>query len=191
MTRVNSEYSICSAAIGCTACARRMVLGRGLRQADVADVAGLYHVGDGADGVLDRHLRIDPRGLIEIDIIGAQSLERIGEEVLGRRRTCVIAQALAVGIAHGAVFDGDEGALPPPAFQGFAQHQFGVAGAVEIGRVDQRDAGVERGLDGRDAFGIVGRTVAAGHAHASETDSGNLRTMAAHACRAQAMPPVR
>jgi hypothetical protein len=46
MPRLISEYSICSAAIGWTACARRIVSAPHLGQADVTDVAGLDHLGD-------------------------------------------------------------------------------------------------------------------------------------------------
>ena len=38
-SRHQSEYSLCSAVTGCTACARRMVLRAGFRQAEVLDLA--------------------------------------------------------------------------------------------------------------------------------------------------------
>jgi hypothetical protein len=45
-----------------------------------------------------------------------------------------------------------------------------VAGAVEIAGVEQRDAGVERRVNGGDAFGLLGGTVEIRHAHAAKAD---------------------
>ena len=74
MPRLISEYSICRSTIGCTAAARRMVSVPDFRQPDVTDIAGAHHVGDRADGVLDRHVRIDPGRPVDVDIIGAEPL---------------------------------------------------------------------------------------------------------------------
>ena len=52
-SRVHSEYSVCSAATGCTAWARRIVSGAGLGQPDVADLALGDQLGQRADGLLD------------------------------------------------------------------------------------------------------------------------------------------
>jgi hypothetical protein len=50
-----------------------------------------------------------------------------------------------------------------------------VAHAVEIAGVEQRDPRVERGMDRGDAFAAVGGAIEVRHAHAAETDGGNLR----------------
>jgi hypothetical protein len=42
-----------------------------------------------------------------------------------------------------------------------------VPDAVEIGRVEQRNAGVERRLNRGEALGLVGRAVEVGHTHAA------------------------
>lgn len=49
----NSEYSLCNAVIGCTAWARRSVLDTGLGQAEVARLAGVDEVLDGAGDLLE------------------------------------------------------------------------------------------------------------------------------------------
>ena len=67
-----SEYSICRSPIGCTAAARRIVSGADLREADVAHVAGLHQLGDRADRLLDRHVRIEPRRAVDVDVVGAE-----------------------------------------------------------------------------------------------------------------------
>ena len=72
MPRLISEYSICRSAIGCTACGAPDRLGADFRQPDVPDVAGLDHVGDGADRVLDRHRGIEPGRAIDVDLVDAE-----------------------------------------------------------------------------------------------------------------------
>ena len=143
------------------------------------DIAGLHHVGDGADRVFDRHMRIDPRRLIEVDVIGVEPSQRIAEEILDRLRPGVVADDLAVGAAHRSAFDHDEGALALAALERVADQHFIVAHAVEIAGVDCRDAGLERGMDGGDGLGIVGRPVDARHAHAAEPKGGNQRAVTA------------
>ena len=59
-------------------------LGADLRQPDVAHVAGLHHVGDRADGLLDRHVGIEPRRAVDVDVVDAEPLQRIGQGVLHR-----------------------------------------------------------------------------------------------------------
>ena len=61
-------------------------LGADLGQADVADVAGLHHVGDRADGVLDRDGGVEARRAVDVDVIDAEARQAVREEVLGRRR---------------------------------------------------------------------------------------------------------
>ena len=63
--RLISEYSICRAAIGCDRVRAPHRSPPSFRQSDVAHEAGLHHVGDRADRVLDRHRGIDARRLVE------------------------------------------------------------------------------------------------------------------------------
>jgi hypothetical protein len=48
-----------------------------------------------------------------------------------------------------------------------------VAHAVEVAGVEQRDAGLERGMDGGDALVAVGGAVEVGHAHGAKADGGD------------------
>src|SRR5262249_6092669 len=48
---------------------------------------------------------------------------------------------------------------------------------VEVAGVEHGDAGLERGMDGGDRLRIVGRPVAARHAHATEPHFGNVGTV--------------
>ena len=49
-----------------------------------------------------------------------------------------------------------------------------VAHAVEIAGVEQCDPGIQRGVDGGDAFAAVGGAVDVRHAHAAEADGGDV-----------------
>ena len=44
-------------------------------ETDVADVACLDHVGDGADGVFDGDVGIEARGTVDVDVVHAETLE--------------------------------------------------------------------------------------------------------------------
>ena len=67
-----------------------------LRQADGPHVAGLDQIGDGADGVLDRHAGIEARRAIDVDVIDAEARQAVREEVLHRCGTRVDAKPAAV-----------------------------------------------------------------------------------------------
>ena len=54
-------------------------LGADFGEANVADVACLDHVGDGADGVFDGDVGIEARGAVDVDMVDAEALEGIGE----------------------------------------------------------------------------------------------------------------
>ena len=75
-SRLHSEYSLCTAAIGCTLCARRNVATEGSDRPMCLHLAFLHQFGHGADRFLDRHARIDPVQVVEIDEVDAQTLQR-------------------------------------------------------------------------------------------------------------------
>ncbi len=149
-----------------------------LGQAHVAHVASLDHVGDRTDRVFDRHVRVQPCGPVNVDVIDAQTLQRIREKVFHRRWTRIVKRPAARGIAHRAKFHADDGRVAPRrrrTFQRFADQNFVVTRAVEIPRIQQRNARFERGVDRGDAFGAIGRTVHARHAHTAQTQRRALR----------------
>ena len=155
-------------------CAARFKRAGGdLRQADVAHIAGLDQIRDGAERVLDRHRAVVARRLIEVDVVGLQPAQGIGEEVLHRGGPQVVAGPAAVGRRRAPNFTDRKARSRFSAFERLADQHFVVAHAVEIAGVDQRDPGLERGVDGGDALGVVGRAVAARHGHAAEPGGGN------------------
>ena len=94
--------------IGCTACARRIVVGAGLREADVAHVAGLHHLRDRADRVLDRDRGVHAGEAVDVDVVGAEPLQRVGEEVLDRGRTPVDAGPAPLDVAQRPELDAQD-----------------------------------------------------------------------------------
>ena len=75
-SRDHSEYSVCSAVTGCTACARRMVVRRRLGEPVVPDLALGDELGERADGLLDRRARVHAVLVVEVDVVGAEPRER-------------------------------------------------------------------------------------------------------------------
>ena len=64
--------------------------GAHLGQAEVPDEAGLDHLRDRADRVLDRDPRVQPGRLVQVDVVGAEPLQRVGERGLDRGRAGVV-----------------------------------------------------------------------------------------------------
>ena len=145
------------------------------RQADVAHIALLHHLADGADSILDRHRRVEARGAVDVDVVDPEALQRIGEEIAHGRRARIVARPSPRRVAQRAELDAEPVAVARHALQRLADQHFIVAHAVEVAGVDQRHAGVERGVDRRDALGAVGGAVHAGHAHAAEAERRDMR----------------
>ena len=68
--RSQSEYSVCSAAIGCTLCARRMVAGDASERPRFS-LAGLDEPGHRADCIFNRNFAIHSMLAVKIDVIHA------------------------------------------------------------------------------------------------------------------------
>ena len=74
-SRVHSEYSLCSAATGCTAWARRIEPRARLGEPEIAHLALRDQLLHGAGDVLHRHLGIDAVLVEEVDTVGPQPPE--------------------------------------------------------------------------------------------------------------------
>ena len=105
--------------------------------------------------------------------------QRVGQEVLHRLGTVVVPAELVARPAQHAELDAQRVAVPIPAAQRLGEQQLVVAHGVEVAGVDQRDAGVQRGVHGGDALRAVGRAVRARHAHRAQAQRGNGRAGAA------------
>jgi hypothetical protein len=144
-------------------------VGTDLRESDVPHVTRLHQVGDRTDRLFDRYGRIEPCRPVDIDVIDAEPDERVREKILDRGGTRVDADECAVGRTHSAELDRQQ-RLVAASLERALDQQLVVAGAVEIAGIEQRDAGVERGVNRRDALPFVGGSVHAGHSHAAEDE---------------------
>ncbi len=80
------------------------------------------------------------------------------------------------GPAQDAELHADHDLVAVPAAECFAQQQLVVPHAVEVAGVEEVQPGVERGVDRRDALGLVGRSVEVGHAHQAEPERRDVGT---------------
>ena len=148
-------------------------LGTDLGQADMADPALVDAFDERADRLLDRHLRIEPRGAVDVDRLDPQPLQRVGEEILDRRGSAVEAGPAARGIAQRVELDAEHIAVARDALERLADQHFVVAHAVEVAGIDQGDSRIERSVNCGDALCAIGWSVHTRHAHAAKAERGN------------------
>src|SRR5439155_20767148 len=116
------------------------------RQAHAADVAGLDKLCNRAYGLLNRHRGIEAAGTVDVDIVGLEPAQRVGDEILHGRRPGVDAEPRAGGIAQCAELDADHGAAAPPAAYPRAEPLLVMAHAAVAAGIAEGDSGVQRGL---------------------------------------------
>jgi hypothetical protein len=148
-----------------------------LREADVTDLALGDQLGQSADGLLDGGLRVHPMLVVEVDVVGAEPLQRALD------RDADVGWA-AVEDARAATGVGDDAELR-------RQHNFVAAildgpadqflvgvRAVDFSRIQVGDAQVERPVDGSNGLGIAAGpdVVVARHRHGSESDAGDFES---------------
>ena len=92
-SRHHSEYSLCSAVTGCTACARRIVWTPASDRPKCLTLPCLDQLLHRAGDLLDRHLRVDPVLVEQVDRVGPQPLQRAFDAALDRLGTAVDAAA--------------------------------------------------------------------------------------------------
>lgn len=113
-----------------------------LGEPDVPHVALLYEVDDGPDGVLDGHVGIETRRAIDVDDLHAEALQAVSDEVLHGHRVRICAGPRPVGAAHGTELHRDLHPVATP-LDGAAEKHLVVPLAVEITRVEERDAALD------------------------------------------------
>src|SRR5208283_1616275 len=117
----------------------------------------------------DRHIAIEPRRPVDIDVARPQASQRMRQEVLYRPRPGVESQPVAIRSAQRAEFYREQNALAP-ALQRPPDEHLVVAHAIEIAGIDQVDAAIDGRVNGGDALALVGRPVHARHPHASQSE---------------------
>ena len=145
-----------------------------------ADAAGLDLRIHRIDELADRHVRIVAVHEIDVDMVGLQPVERLGELLadhvgIAERRMRALADDHRL-LAHAAVF------------QPFAKQLFGVAGAIDKAGVEQIAAGLEEGIEQDRARGEGAEIL-----EAERHDRGRLRqarngALADRACRRPQRP---
>src|SRR6185437_14387460 len=111
--------------------------GADLREPDVPQVALLDQLGDRADGVLDRDGRVEAGGPVDVDVVDAQALQRVAEEVPQRGGAGVDALWRTVGAAQYTELHREHDGVAVAGPQRSADQRLVVAGAVEVTSVDQ------------------------------------------------------
>src|SRR5215472_1993444 len=127
--------------------------GRPVGDADVADVAVPDHRVERAHRLLDRRRRIEAVDLVEVDVVELQALQarlQPGDDVAARRTAHVRARAR---LAEHLGRDDDALARNLEILQRLPGDLLRPAARVDIGGVDEVDAGVERAAD--DALRVV------------------------------------
>ena len=135
----------------------------------------LHQLGERADGVLDRRVRVDAVLVVQVDVVGAEPPQRALDRGADVGRAAVEAPRAAAGVGDEAEL-GRQHDLVAAALHGPADELLVGVGAVDLGGVDEGDAEVERPVDGADRLGVVGAGagVGVGHAHGAQADAGDL-----------------
>jgi hypothetical protein len=148
--------------------------GAGLGKADVADLALDHQLGQGADGVFDGCLRVDPVLVVQVDVVGAEPLQRPLDCDADARGAAVEDTGAATRVRDDAELrcEYDLGAA---ALDGPADQLLVVEGAVDLGGVEVGDAKVQRPMDGADGLAVAALcdVVVAGHRHGAESNAGD------------------
>ena len=175
-SRLHSDHSDCTAAIGCTPTARAQLARGDFAQAEVAHLARGDQFGHGADGLLDRHCDIDPVLVIEVDDVGAEPAQtRLARlpDVAG-----VAPDRGRTGWSRGR----DEPELRchydlvAKLSEQLREQHLVRAGSVVVRGVPEVDPDLESAPEDGERLGLVPRAVAMAHAHAAEPLRGNGRT---------------
>ncbi len=118
-------------------------VGRGLADAEIPNLAGFDQLAECAPGLFDRHRRVDPVLVVEVDVIDAEP----GQTGVARRSQVVrfpVDGPGAVVVALVAELGGQHH-LVPAAGDGLADQFLVDEGAIDIGGVEEGDPGVEGG----------------------------------------------
>ncbi len=154
-------------------------------RADVAGFAGSHDVVERGKRFFDRRFVIPAVDLVEVDVIGAEA----AEAVIDFGEDCFAREAGAVDIGPHAAVDlrGEDDRVARGHFlEQLADDLFAGAVGVDVGGVEEIDAGVERLFDEGPSFFFgqrprVGAAVGQAVAHAAEADSGDFEATVAEA----------
>jgi hypothetical protein len=172
MPRVSSEYGGCSVRkrsrrrSRATHCASTISLPEYEDDPDGADLALADEVGERAERLLDVGVRGRAVDLVEVDPVGAEPAQRVLD---GLDDPAPGAAAPVRVIAHRHEELGGEHDVVAATLEGLADDLLGLAGRVDVGGVDEVDAGVKGRVDDADRVLVVGVAPGAEH-HRAEAE---------------------
>ncbi len=126
-----------------------------------------YKVGHGADGLLDRRVRIDPMLIVEVDSPDPEPHEARFARLADIGRISAYRKESALRAAHGAEFCRQHDLVATAADRPSDQF-FVAADPVHVRGVEERDAAIDGMLDRRDSLVFVAAGVELRHTHAAE-----------------------
>src|SRR4051812_18337761 len=157
------------------------VLDARLRHAEVLDLSFVDEFLDRSGDLFDWNVRVDAVLVVEVDVVGAKALERAFDNPCN----CLWA-AIDEAARSSREVPPELGRDDDPVaqrFEGFADEFLVCVGAVALGGVEEGDARLDRITDQPDAvFLWRERRKRLAEAHATETDLGDLKSLAEYAC---------
>jgi hypothetical protein len=162
-------------------------LGRGFREAEIADLALADERRHGADRLLDRRLRVHPVLVIEVDDLDAEAAKASLAAAPHIVCRALHAHEASIGLAQDAEL-GREHDLVSTAGDGLADELLVVPLPVDIRGVQEADAELDGAMEGGDGFTLIARAIELAHAHAAETERRDLQAHTSklarfHVCR--------
>lgn len=146
-----------------------------LGQPDMADLSGLHKLFQRPDRIFDRHLRIDPVLVVQVDVVDAQAPKGTLDRAAHVFRAPVERAAVRVAVAVEPVTElGRDGQGVPPPLDGLAEQNLAELRPVDVGGVEQRDTEVDRGIDDVLGLLLVIRACSRTKAHEAQSDCRNL-----------------
>jgi hypothetical protein len=112
-----------------------------------------WQVGQRRERLLVAGRRVPAVDLVEVDVVDVEATQAVLE---GRDQPAAGAATGVAVLAHRQAGLGGEHDVVPPPGEGLAEHLLGLAGAVDVGGVDQVDAGVEGRADEGVGVGLGG-----------------------------------
>src|SRR5579884_2097754 len=105
-------------------------------EADPANVAIPHQLADRADRVFDRHVAVESRRTVDVDVIDAEPLEGIREKVLHGSRSRVVSNEGARRVSHAAELDAEHDIVAPPLRERVTDEQLVVPLTVKVPGVE-------------------------------------------------------